>query len=691
MCGRLWLSISISLLFLWISEFPAARCCATELQEQTLCRLETRLGHSERNFRFEDCAFAFFADSKNFLVLEESGFSCDVEVWKVDVDQFERVKRISKVSPIPLIAICASRKNGFFFCLDWGGNVFRVSISDGKSEPIAVVEGAESIAASPRDDVIAVSGVHSRIHLFDAGTGNPLWTTEKKLKDRRGETCDVTHLQFSRDGQFVIGGRLSNQSYGPCLGIWRSDNAANVGHISRVSGHGFRQLLLSADGKRFVTMKVIDDEPLAAEIHVRSAVNGDWLQTIDPTQPPYAHIGQDLAPEERTFRTCWRDRITSWDIETGKKLREVKLAAIDAHTNPQVISPDGRFVIGMSGKRLQAWNAETGAVIGPVLPGHRGPVCDAQLIDQGRVVLAVSNDGAIYRWDRATGRELSHVVDPLLRFSGFACDSLKQGFVLSQSPVWSAGESESWRFIDLRETTTLDVVRQFDIGAGPVVTKVAMSPNGKLVAACFRHSVAVWDKSTGEKRHNFGLTGRQAAFQAMSFSADSSRVYVASSEGKCLMFDLTNNQQLDGFSIWEHVVRDDGYTPDKVNFSRTFSAAVNDNGTSLAVGFGRWLGVYDLESGQLRSKIQTNADIDRPYFMALSNDAQQLVTAEMQFNECITTDEVILWDITSSKKLTSWSTPNARPIGIRFAESEELLVLGMDNGTIELRSLPKKP
>ncbi len=689
MIGRRWFSSMVyvcsAFLFLCSSEPPASRCSDVEPDETGSCRLEARLGNSDRNFRFDGFEFAFFPDAQNFLVIEPGGYSCDVDVWKISVNQLERVKRISKVSATPLMAICPSRTNGTFFCIDWGGTVFRVSVSDGISKEIAFVEGAESIAASQVEDVFAVSGVDGRFRLFDAVTGNLLRISEDRLKDDRGRAREVTYLRFSRDGRIVMGGALSN----PVFGIWRSDNAVRMGQCNHEAKGSLVNAILTADGQRVVTTAIVGGEPASVEFRVWSAVTGKLLHTIDPTGPRYEQIGQDLVPEERTFRMKSRDRISSWDVETGKKLSEVKLAAIDGHTKPQAVSPDGRFVLGLSGKRLQAWNAETGAVIGPVLSGHRGPVRDAQVIDQGRVVLAVSNDGIICRWDRAAGQELSQVVSEQLLFGGFAYDPARQEFVVSQSLVKGAGLSESGRFFDLRETTKLDVVRRIEIGSAGDLKKVAVSPNGKLIAACFRQSVAVWDKSNGQRLHDFGFAGGEAVFRGMSFSEDSSRVFIASSRGRCLTFDLKTDQQLDGFSIWEHAAGKIDYPPDQVNYSRTFSGAVNENGTSLVVGFGRWLGVYDLASGQLRSTIQTNEEVDQPYVMALSNDARQLVTAEVQYNECITTDEVILWDLASGKKLASWSTPNARPTAIRFVETEKVLVLGMDNGTIELRALPK--
>jgi WD40 repeat protein len=97
-----------------------------------------------------------------------------------------------------------------------------------------------------------------------------------------------------------------------------------------------------------------------------------------------------------------------WDAATGKELWRVRCDARRGYVGSACLafSPDGTLLaVALDGGEdtLHQRDAATGKEL-RALPGHAAPALAAVFVDAGKTLVTAHNDGAICRWDVATGK-----------------------------------------------------------------------------------------------------------------------------------------------------------------------------------------------------------------------------------------------------------------------------------------------
>src|SRR5687767_2533857 len=146
------------------------------------------------------------------------------------------------------------------------------------------------------------------------------------------------------------------------------------------------------------------------------------------------------------------------------------------------------------------------------------------------------------------------------------------------SPVWAEGIPQ------LGASRTFDLPVDRQVGEPSVVTAVAISPDGRLVAAAGDdHLVHVWSLADGRRLHS--LRGHGDWIRSLSFSVDGTRLASAGDDRRIIVWDIPSgrrSQSLGGNDRAIYCVR---YSPD----SRALAA----------VGFEGQLKLYEAASGDL--------------------------------------------------------------------------------------------
>jgi WD40 repeat protein/tRNA A-37 threonylcarbamoyl transferase component Bud32 len=185
----------------------------------------------------------------------------------------------------------------------WGGGrenagtgLIKVWRLDTTGQPVVLPAGIKpcnTIAFSPKGDLLAGAGEDGTIHLWDAASGT-------KRMPMHGHTEAVRKVVFSPDGR-----RLASASYDGTVKLWDTETQAEVlsleGHTRPVSGVAFdssgQQLATAGnDG----TIRVWDARPLTAEVQEEREARS--LLTF--------LRGQSLADEEVLARIRRADTVT---------------------------------------------------------------------------------------------------------------------------------------------------------------------------------------------------------------------------------------------------------------------------------------------------------------------------------------------------------------------------------------------
>jgi WD40 repeat protein len=195
-------------------------------------------------------------------------------------------------------------------------------------------------------------------------------------------TRGVASVRFSPDGASILSAAKNNSAI-----LWDSQNG-NV--LVKVQGTLPRNLgaagtaELSADGKRILTLSVVDGVP-----QVWDAVTGNKLFELRGHQDKVTSAV--FSPDGTKILTGSDDNTARvWDASTGGILQELKGHIYGVNT--VAFSPNGKLVLTSSDDyTARLWDAETGKTW-RVLRDHTKPLTNALFSPDGRWLVTTSND-----------------------------------------------------------------------------------------------------------------------------------------------------------------------------------------------------------------------------------------------------------------------------------------------------------
>jgi RNA polymerase sigma factor (sigma-70 family) len=408
------------------------------------------------------------------------------------------------------------------------------------------------VAFSPDGKTLATCGNGSRIRFWDPATGKRLresksphgfgltelyylpggktlaslgglkvrtWDAEsgKMLHESEGGHRNMGHLAVSPDGKL-----LATSWGGPhTFDLWDAGtlkfHRAFTGHRNRVTCLNF-----AGDGKTLFS---------GAEI------TGDRLTEWDLATGKVAReLGKEpsgardlaLSPDRRSLAACdGNGSICLYELPTGKEVRRFK-----GHTNVAVsacFSGEGKTLASGSwyDHTLRVWDVATGAERLKVALDQDWP-CNAALSPDGKVVAAGGfRDGSVRFWDAATGKVVRTVATPHQPACSVA-------FSPDGQALATAGAGST---VNLWDAATGGPVRQISGLASRWVTRVAFSPDGRTLAVGGDdNAVSLWEVATGGKRAEF--TGHAGPVHALAFSPDGRRLASGGDDTTILVWDL---------------------------------------------------------------------------------------------------------------------------------------------------------
>jgi WD40 repeat protein len=323
-----------------------------------------------------------------------------------------------------------------------------------------------------------------------------------------------------------------------------------------------------------------------------------------------------FAPDGRTLASAGNDKfIYLWEQATGKEL-----ARLSGHTKAVLclaFSPDGRLLVsGSADRTVKVWDVPTGKVRYTLRSSFSKPPVGLAFTPDGRTLAAASGSrlmtgrgGGTQWWEVGASRFTNRRRDG-------CCQQLE--YCRDGRTLVLAGEG-----VVLWDTSA---GRQMAAFAQKTCRAVALSPDGKTVAAAEGNGINLWDVESGTKRA--ALEGHQGMVWSVAFSPDGALLLSGSKDKTARFWNPTTGQEIAAFDWEVGSIQQVAFAPDGMT-----AAAAGHTGTVV---------LCDVDANELlarptmptsaSAKVEDGVVLVRTYTRALafSPDGQTLATVPFQ-------------------------------------------------------------
>ncbi len=326
---------------------------------------------------------------------------------------------------------------------------------------------------TPDGKQVATAMMGTAVHLIDVETGTAQRTFDKGAA--------VRACVFSPDGQLMATGGYEQENGVYYARVWEVATGKELRRFA--IGHELNRpisaLAFSHDGTKLAGGSWGD-----GRLRLFEVATGKELHI-------FAKIGEDIraiafAPDGKTVAAA-ADSIHLYDPATGKeRLR------IERQARALMFSRDGSVLIGAVSGAIYRWDAASGRQLTPA-PGQDSAVEQIVVSADGRSLFTTDHDGDLYLWD-AAGKKSPR------RIAG----GIAQGLVASPDRrllAWTVPDVHGNSRIRLYNVAAQRVI---DSVMGGAATVVAFLPDGKsLMTLGLPATFRLWDIESGKERHSF--------------------------------------------------------------------------------------------------------------------------------------------------------------------------------------------
>lgn len=342
------------------------------------------------------------------------------------------------------------------------------------------------LAFSPNSQTVASGSVDNTVILWDLATTHPL------ARSLIGHTNAVRGLSFSPNAASGTSNQvLASAGNDFTLRLWdistgKSSGPPLTGHASLITDLAFSpdgQILASTSDDRSLLLWDVQSRQLLGPLlknHPHPLIN---LALI-----PGSYQGTDgsiLAVSDESRN------VILWNLTTRRPLDP----PLPIKGRPVVFSPDGRFLAGANGTKINVWDMATGQALEPALSGHIDVVRSLAFSPDGRILASGSADKTIILWDVDKWQPLGQ---PLLGHTDLV-------WSLAFSPngrlLASGGEDGQLILWDVSTILEADGPTPRPLGRplvnGDRIWRVAFSPDSRFVASAGRNDgvIMLWQVS----------------------------------------------------------------------------------------------------------------------------------------------------------------------------------------------------
>jgi WD40 repeat protein len=243
--------------------------------------------------------------------------------------------------------------------------------------------------------------------------------------------------------------------------------------------------------------------------------------------------------------------VTLWDVASGKE--RATCGSQDQNLQSMAMTPDGKtLAVGYEDQTVQLWDT------GPprkrsTLKGHRSDVISMAFSHDGKFLVSLSRDGAVKAWDVSTGKEQG-------------CPTAEGHFECRAMALAADGKT-------LACGQDGGKVKLWDVGGKKVLVSLQGTPNGvlslafsgdgkKLAVSHADHVVKVWEVVTGKEV----LSVQSPYTLAVALTPDGRTLAAAQGKAVCL-WDVPSGKVLVKIQRHTEVIDALSFTPDGKNLA----------------------------------------------------------------------------------------------------------------------------
>jgi WD40 repeat protein len=497
---------------------------------------------------------------------------------------------------------------------------------------------------TPDGKQLAATLMGDAVQLIDVETAKVIRTFE------RGWAASA--CVFSPDGKLMATAGYEKEKDVYCARLWEVGTGKHLRYFpagNSPAGNGRkRALAFSPDGATLAGGGWGD-----ARLRLWEVVTGKERTVFPRVAEPIQGVA--FAPDGKTVAVA-ADRIYLYDPATAKERQR-----IDRRARRLAFSRDGSVLTGAVSGAIYRWNAATGRQLTPPAAQDSG-VEQILVTSGGRRLFTIDQDGDLYAWGPAGGKPPRRIASGVGRGAVASPD----GRFLAWVVQGTYGGSRI-RLYNIAAERFLDHFPIFTDDA----SVEAFLPDGKTVLTVDRSAsvVRLWDIESGKERRSFRAYSEKEPIHRMVLGFPYANRRVAlSPDGKALVIgDLDR-----GFPVglWDVAT---GKLRHQLDVRLTSVNAAVDNATRV-------------DMGGLGGRPRVNGYMSSGNGLAFSSDGQLVVTwSEDPFGSSAT-DHVAVWDAATGRAVAKLVVSD-RPIGAgsaAFAPDGRTFATASVDGTIRL-------